>query len=185
MHCYSLVLLPLGSPWSFYRGLSVFWECGMFPHLWHWALWVVSTVNRKHGKERLRGGKAGEGKKGLWLCCTFCCSLKAEESHFIYTCAQCCTETVLITSQKETDQCKTPQQEPRTLENKPILVSVPWIYQTGLFGCEECRRVRWETKTKYCRKHQGKVTLWDPEFLSLVVFTETLRLPSNRHVCSL
>ena len=126
----------------------------MFPCLWHWALRVVSTVNRKHGRERLQGGKAG-GEKRAMVVLHFLLLTGNRRKSLIYMGAHCCTETVLTTSQQGRDKCKKPQQEPITLENKPILASVPWIFQTWLFECEECRRVQWET-SKVLQEASGR-----------------------------
>lgn len=63
-------------------------------------------------------------------------------------------------------------------DNKPVLVSAPWIHQAWLFEGEECRGVRWETKPAGStgeQRHRGTLDLSQPGFL----FTETHRLLSQ------
>lgn len=106
MHCHNLMLNLLYCTLDL-LGLSpsVFWEYGMFPCLWHWTSWVVSTVNRKYSGEMLWGGEVVvERHEGLWLCCPFHRSLKTDESHSSVG-VHCCRD-ILTTSQQEKDEQK-------------------------------------------------------------------------------
>lgn len=145
------------------------WEVSISPALdFRGGFHSEQEIQWGNALRRTRGGRV---TGGLWLCCTFCCSLKTDKSHPSLR-VHCCRD-ILTTSQQDKDKQK-PTPGAHNSGKQTYFLPAPWIYQTRLFEREERGGVQQETKTKCCRRQQGKVTPAAAGFISAWMFTQEL-----------